>query len=124
MTSSSTPSSLVSLVCVEDFAEVRNARVQGIRLGSAYHDGRGFFSANFDGGGWGQGTVIPFERDAIDKLNDICGVEDLFSCTGHLVRLCWWTPLSGCGPAIAAVAHVLDDTKVLVLRERPTEQAR
>lgn len=101
---------------IDEYSRIENARVERVNVGSAIHDGRGFFTVYFAGQSWGQGIHPKFDPETIDKIIAICDAPDLFGCIGRLVRVGYDGPLRGSATLIAAVAHALDDTKVLRLR--------
>lgn len=92
---------------------LKNAKVISVSVGTHAHDGRGFFSIGLEGKGWGQGTTLRWDQGTVDKLIEVCGSSDLFSCKGALVRVCYKDRYE----PIQALAHILDETKVLVIRE-------
>lgn len=88
---------------------IENAKVDRITIGTGAHDGRGFFTIGFCGGGWAQSVCPSLNREWIDAFIRICGRGDLFSCTGALVRIAWREPIRGSATMIAAVKHILED---------------
>lgn len=96
---------------MKKYQTTQNAKVDAIYIGSARHDGRGFFTITFTGSSWGQGFRAPFEPQWIDRFIDVCGGGDLLSCVGKLVRVHW--DCNGLGP-IVAVSHIVSDETVEV----------
>lgn len=64
-----------------------NARIKEIKIGSSFHDGRGFATVMLEGAGWGQGFSLSMEPRVVDGLIYAAGATDLFSCIGKFVRI-------------------------------------
>ena len=69
------------------------AKILRMDIGSVCHEHRSFFTILFGGVGpdgrdtWGMGRPIPFNIVTIDKLIEICGVNDLFACLDAHLRV-------------------------------------
>lgn len=96
--------------------KIENAKVSGIRIGTWFHDGRGFFSATFSGGGTAQGAELPFTREFVDEFIAACGASHLTDCDGKFVRVL------RSGYYIDAVAHITDDDKVAQIYDYTKEK--
>ena len=83
-----------------------NAKVTHINIGTMHHDGRGFASIIFDGGGWGQGAGFNMDAATIDGLIAACGAANLFDCIG---KYCQVKRENG---LIVEVMHILGDKAV------------
>ena len=99
---------------VSEYGTVENAYVDRVYVGTREHDGRGFFSILLRGDSWGQGAMLPWDRDTIDRLIEVCGADNLFACENKIVRVAWDGD-SRRNP-IAAIFHVLE-AKGLQIRD-------
>lgn len=98
---------------IKEFKSIENARIDDIKVGSCCHDYRANFSITFSGNGWAQSAVLPFDIKVVDKLIDICGVSDLYSCKNKLVRIAF---RSASLSPIDALFHIIDNEKNLEIR--------
>lgn len=88
----------------------QNAKIEAIKIGSPYHDSRGFFTVMFSGSSWGQGGFPTFSKEAIDLFVGTVGAMDLFGCIGRLVRV--GRESNGLHAPIVAIAPIISDSKV------------
>lgn len=101
-------------------ARFENAVVERVTVGSMAHDGRAFLTVYFAGGAWGQGCNPAWDREAVDRLIAVCGASDLFGCKGKHVRV---GRVGGYGALIAAVAPIVSEEPMLVVRPDDVLQA-
>lgn len=90
----------------------QNAKIEAIKIGSPYHDGRGFFTVMFAGSSWGQGGFPTFSKEAIDLFVGTVDAMDLFGCMGRLVRV--GRKSNGLHAPIVAIAPIVSDSRVTI----------
>jgi len=88
----------------------QNAKIEAIKIGSPYHDGRGFFTVMFAGSSWGQGGFPTFSKEAIDLFVETVGAMDLFGCMGRTVRV--GRESKGLHAPIVAIAPIISDSRI------------
>lgn len=98
--------------CVQ---KTENCKIFQIRIGTYFHDGKGFSSFLVEGKGWRQVGRLPWDRPSIDKLISVCGAEDLVSCVNKLVRI-----ERGSSGQIIALVHITNN-KIRLTIEFSTE---
>lgn len=90
---------------LEEF-KFENVQLVDIAIGSSAHDGRGFFSLQFEGAGWEQGVCPAWDRETVDKIIAICRKPDLQRCIGSYVRVGYHDARG----LIAVIAPLVGDT--------------